>query len=80
MTVAGSGKYKTYHCANAKEMGPSVCESFPGLRESRALPLVVSEIRSELLKPEAYQNFRARFAQNADHLFIETPFLAIWPR
>lgn len=63
MTVAGSGDYKTYYCANAKEMGASVCEGFRGLRESRALPLVLSGIRTELLKPEAYASFRTRFAE-----------------
>ncbi|QAX28721.1 recombinase family protein [Leisingera sp. NJS204] len=61
MTVAGSGKYKTYYCANAKEMGPSVCSGFRGLRESVAQPLVLSGLRRELMKPEAYEHFRQRF-------------------
>ncbi|WP_260028268.1 recombinase family protein [Leisingera caerulea] len=30
MTVAGSGKYKTYYCANAKEMGPQRLHRVPG--------------------------------------------------
>ncbi|WP_264181309.1 recombinase family protein, partial [Leisingera sp. McT4-56] len=61
ITVAGSGKYKTYYCANAKEMGPSVCTGFRGLRESVAQPLVLSGLRGELMKPEAYEHFRKRF-------------------
>ncbi|WP_375173883.1 recombinase family protein [Pseudooceanicola sp.] len=60
MTVAGSGKYKTYYCANAKEKGPSVCTGFRGLRESVALPLVLSGLRDDLMKPEAYARFRDR--------------------
>ena len=61
MTVAGSGGYKAYYCANAKEMGPSVCEGFRGLKEDRALPLVLAGLRDELLKPQAYDIFRDRF-------------------
>ena len=61
MTVAGSSKYRTYYCASAKEMGPSVCEGFRGLRESVALPLVLSGLRTELMKPAAYDRFRERF-------------------
>lgn len=61
MTIAGVGKYKTYYCASAKEKGASVCEGFRGLRESRALPLVLSGLRGELMKPDAYQTFRDRF-------------------
>ncbi|SFB10216.1 Site-specific DNA recombinase [Poseidonocella pacifica] len=60
MTVAGAGKYKTYYCADAKEKGPSVCIGFRGLRESVALPLVLSGLRDDLLKPEAYARFRDR--------------------
>lgn len=63
MTVAGSGKYKTYYCANAKEMGPSVCTGFRGLRDSIALPLVLSGLREDLMKPEAYQTFRKSVQQ-----------------
>lgn len=58
MTVAGAGKYKTYYCASAKEKGPSVCAGFRGLRESVALPLVLSALRDDLMKPEAYDHFR----------------------
>ncbi|MGX9855059.1 recombinase family protein [Limimaricola variabilis] len=61
MTVAGSSKYRTYYCANAKEMGPSVCTGFRGLRETVALPLVLSGLRTELMKPAAYDRFRERF-------------------
>lgn len=60
MTVAGAGKYKTYYCADAKEKGPSVCTGFRGLRESVALPLVLSALRADLMKPEAYARFRDR--------------------
>ena len=63
MTVAGAGKYKTYYCANAKEKGPSVCTGFRGLRESVALPLVLSGLRDDLMQPEAYESFRDRFRQ-----------------
>ncbi|WP_083480435.1 recombinase family protein [Jannaschia seosinensis] len=61
MTVAGAGKYKTYYCASAKEKGPSVCAGFRGLRDSIALPLVLSGLREDLMKPEAYETFRNRF-------------------
>ncbi|MBJ3764377.1 recombinase family protein [Maribius pontilimi] len=64
MTVAGTGKYKTYYCANAKEKGGSVCEGFRGLRESIALPLVLSGLRADLMKPEAYVAFRDRFRKH----------------
>lgn len=60
MTIAGAGKYKTYYCANAKEKGPSVCGGFWGLRDSIALPLVLSGLRDDLMKPEAYERFRDR--------------------
>ncbi|CUH38604.1 Recombinase [Jannaschia seosinensis] len=63
MTVAGAGKYKTHYCASAKEKGPSVCTGFRGLRDSIALPLVLSGLRDELMKPEAYETFRRRFHQ-----------------
>lgn len=64
MTVAGSGKYKTFYCGNAKAMGPSVCEGFRGLREDRALPLVLSALKSEFMKPEAYAQFRESFQRH----------------
>lgn len=63
MTVAGTGKYKTYYCAEAKEKGPSVCTGFRGLRDSIALPLVLSGLRQNLMAPEAYETFRERFQQ-----------------
>lgn len=58
MTMAGTGKYKTFYCANAKEMGPSVCKGFRGLRDSIALPLVLSGLRDDLMQPIAYETFR----------------------
>lgn len=58
MTMAGTGKYKTYYCANAKEMGPSVCAGFRGLRDSIALPLVLAGLRDDLMQPTAYEAFR----------------------
>ena len=61
MTVAGRGKYKTYNRIAAKEMGASVCAGFRGLRESVALPLVLSGLRAELMKPAAYKIFREQF-------------------
>ncbi|MCA0964712.1 recombinase family protein [Salipiger bermudensis] len=60
MTVSGAGKYKTYYCADAKEKGPSVCTGFRGLRESVALPLILSALKADLMKPEAYARFRDR--------------------
>ena len=43
MTIAGTAKYKTYYCANAKEKGGSVCHGFRGLREkSSAITLRAS--------------------------------------
>ncbi|SDY95230.1 hypothetical protein [Citreimonas salinaria] len=63
MTVAGAGKYKTYYCANAKEKGPSVCSGFRGLRDSIALPLVLSGLRNDLMKPDAYVAFRKSVQQ-----------------
>ena len=63
MTVAGAAKYKTYYCANAKEKGPSVCMGFRGLRESVALPLVLSGLRDELMQPAAYAAFKERVRQ-----------------
>jgi hypothetical protein len=49
-----------YYCANAKEKGPSVCTGFRGLRESVALPLVLSGLRDDLMQPKAYESFRNR--------------------
>ena len=66
MTVAGAAKYKTYYCANAKEKGPSVCEGFRGLRDSVALPLVLSGLRDELMKPAAYAAFKERVRAGLD--------------
>nr|WP_249219069.1 recombinase family protein [Loktanella sp. SALINAS62] len=63
MTVAGTGKYKTYYCASAKEKGPSVCTGFRGLRDSIALPLVLSGVRDDLMRPEAFETFRKGFQQ-----------------
>ena len=61
MTIAGAGEYKTYYCASAKEKGPSICPGFRGLRESAALPLVLSGLQSELMKSKAYELLRERF-------------------
>ncbi|MFC0200377.1 zinc ribbon domain-containing protein, partial [Paracoccus rhizosphaerae] len=61
MTVAGSGKYRSYYCANAKEKGASVCGGMRGLHETKASELVLPAIHSELTKPEAYARFREAF-------------------
>lgn len=61
MTVAGSGKYRSYYCANAKEKGPSVCSGMKGLHEAKASELVLPALRSELMQPEAYARFREEF-------------------
>ena len=61
MTVAGSGKYKSYYCADAKEKGPSVCTGFRGLKETRASELVLGALQTELMQPAAYEAFRERF-------------------
>lgn len=66
MTVAGAAKYKTYYCANAKEKGPSVCTGFRGLRDSIALPLVLSGLRDELMQPDAYAAFQERVRVGLD--------------
>ena len=66
MTVAGAAKYKTYYCANAKEKGPSVCTGFRGLRDSIALPLVLSGLRNELMQPDAYAAFQERVRVGLD--------------
>ena len=63
MTVAGSGDYKAYYCASAKEKCPSVCTGFRGLRDSKALPLVLDGLREGLMQPDAYETFRHRFHQ-----------------
>ena len=60
MTVAGTGKYKTFYCTSAKEKGPSVCTGFRGLRDSIALPLVLSGLREDLMQPDAYAAFQER--------------------
>ncbi|EAU44721.1 recombinase family protein [Salipiger bermudensis] len=64
MTVAGSGKYKAYYCANAKEKGKSVCAGFRGLKETRASEMVLSALRSELMQPEAYEAFQTSFKKH----------------
>ncbi len=64
MTVAGSGRYKAYYCADAKEKGKSVCEGFRGLKEARASELVLSALRSELMQPQAYEAFRESFRKH----------------
>jgi hypothetical protein len=42
---------------------PSVWTGFRGLRDSIALPLVLSGLRNQLMAPEAYETFRDRFRQ-----------------
>ncbi|OWY04615.1 resolvase [Thioclava sp. F1Mire-8] len=64
MTVAGTGKYKAYYCADAKEKGKSVCAGFRGLKEVRASEMVLSALRSELMQPEAYEAFRESFRKH----------------
>ena len=61
LTVAGSGKYKAYYCANAKEKGAAICEGTPGLKVAKATPVVLAALRAELMTEEAYEVFRDRF-------------------
>ena len=61
LTIAGSGSRRRYYCGNNKEKGNSVCEGFKGLRQSDVEPLVMSALRSELLKDDAYEHFKSAF-------------------
>ena len=72
LTIAGSGNRRRYYCANNKEKGTSVCSGFKGLRQSVAETLVLSALRHELLKDEAYAYFKTSFEtqlniQSSDH-------------
>ncbi|MGG7644771.1 recombinase family protein [Rhodovulum sp. YNF3179] len=64
MTIAGSGKYKAYYCANAKEKGSSVCKGQPGLNERLAAETVVSCMKDGLMTEEAYEEFRGRVEEH----------------
>jgi site-specific DNA recombinase len=61
LTIAGSGSRRRYYCANNKEKGNSVCKGFKGLRQSDVEELVLSALRNELLKDEAYEHFKSAF-------------------
>ncbi|SMD14070.1 recombinase family protein, partial [Primorskyibacter flagellatus] len=60
MTVAGSGKYKAYYCANAKEKGATICEGMPGLKIAKATPTVLAALRDLIMTDEDYETFRER--------------------
>lgn len=61
LTVAGTGKYKAYYCANAKEKGAAICEGMPGLRVAKVTPVVLSALREQLMTDEAFETFRERY-------------------
>ena len=72
LTIAGSGSRRRYYCANNKEKGTSVCSGFKGIPQSVAEALVLSALRHELLKDEAYEQFKSAFetqlnAQSGEH-------------
>ena len=72
LTIAGSDGRRRYYCANYKEKGVSVCFGFKGIRQSVIEPLVLSALRNELLKDEAYALFKTAFeaqlnSQSSEH-------------
>jgi site-specific DNA recombinase len=61
MTIAGKDPRRRYYCANNKEKGASVCIGMKGLRQTEAEELVLSALKNDLLKDEAYEHFKITY-------------------
>jgi len=64
LIVAGSARYKSYYCANAKRKGPAVCTGMPGLSKTAVETLVLEGLRSALMTDEAVAQFRRDYTRH----------------
>lgn len=64
LIVAGSARYKSYYCANAKQKGPAVCTGMPGLSKAAVEILVLDGLRSALMTEDAVAQFRSDYARH----------------